>query len=114
MFTLFAAESVSCHCTECHESPVNSTSKCELKPGGQCFASVEVEQDGSEVWAYGCFAPVDDEGGTILQVRSHQTHNYFTGYFCTRKCPKTQNCSERSKINIRDWVELMNKKGTQR
>lgn len=68
MCVLFAADGMSCYCNECSEFAVNSTSKCELKPGGQCFASVEIEQDGTEVWAYGCFAPVDDEGGTILQV----------------------------------------------
>lgn len=65
---LFAADGMSCHCTVCQGFASNSTSECELKPGGQCFASVEIDEDGIEMEAFGCFSPVDAEGGTILQV----------------------------------------------
>jgi len=54
-----------CYCTVCP----NSNTTCQLKPNGQCFAAVELE--GNEwVYSHGCLAPVDEEGGIILQVRS--------------------------------------------
>jgi len=46
--------------------PSGNTS-CELKPNGQCFAAVELEAD-HWVISHGCLAPVDEEGGIILQV----------------------------------------------
>jgi len=52
-----------CYCSVC---PSGNTT-CELKPNGQCFAAVE--QEGDEwVLSHGCLAPVDEEGGIILQV----------------------------------------------
>jgi len=54
-----------CYCSVC---PSGNTT-CELKPNGQCFAAVELEGD-DWVLSHGCLAPVDDEGGIILQVRS--------------------------------------------
>jgi len=53
-----------CYCSVC---PSGNTT-CQLKPNGQCFAAVELE--GNEwVLSHGCLAPVDEEGGIILQVR---------------------------------------------
>jgi len=53
-----------CYCSVC---PGGNTT-CQLKPNGQCFAAVELDAD-EWVLSHGCLAPVDDEGGIILQVR---------------------------------------------
>jgi len=53
-----------CYCSVC---PSGNTT-CQLKPNGQCFAAVELEAD-EWVLSHGCLAPVDEEGGIILQVR---------------------------------------------
>jgi len=54
-----------CYCSVC---PSGNTS-CELKPNGQCFAAVELDHN-EWVLSHGCLAPVDEEGGIILQVSS--------------------------------------------
>jgi len=52
-----------CYCSVC----LNGNTTCELKPNGQCFTALEL--DGQEwVMSHGCLAPVDEDGGIILQV----------------------------------------------
>jgi len=53
-----------CYCSVCP----NGNTTCRLKPNGQCFAALELEGD-EWVLSHGCLAPVDEEGGIILQVQ---------------------------------------------
>ena len=73
-FFFLAVNAIICNCSTCPEY-FNDT--CELRPGGMCFASVEQEGDGSETWTYGCLAPVDEEGGMILQVTDLSFMHFF-------------------------------------
>ena len=57
-------DATTCFCTVCP----NGNATCELKPNGQCFAAKEQDPDGEWAYSYGCLAPVDEEGGQILQV----------------------------------------------
>lgn len=96
--TFRRADGMSCHCTVCQGFASNSTSECELKPGGQCFASVEIDEDGIEMEAFGCFSPVDAEGGTILQCKGGQVpHNFPKSIAC---CDKPNLCNKNLKPAI--------------
>lgn len=90
--TFRTAAGIICHCNVCPDdvSIFNGTS-CQLKPEGQCYTAIELDADGAEIWSYGCFAPVDEEGGMILQCKGGQVpHQEPKGVKC---CDKYDLCN---------------------